>query len=44
MFQIALFAIIGAIINANPAYWIVYGFFCVVWFFKFMYDIGKNMK
>ena len=31
MFEIALFALIGAMINAWPAYWIVFGIYCFVW-------------
>lgn len=31
MLGIALFALIGAMLNAWPAYWIVYGLYCFTW-------------
>ena len=37
--SIVLFAIIGATINANSAYWICFAIYCVIWFVKLIITI-----
>ena len=31
--SVALFAMIGAMLNAKTAYWIIFGFYCAAWLF-----------
>lgn len=40
--SIVLFAIIGAAINANAAYWICYGVFCALKVTKLIIKLCKN--
>lgn len=42
--SIALFAIIGATINAGTAYWLCFGVFCVIKLITYIYNIYEIAK
>lgn len=44
MMSIVLFAMIGAMLDAGVAYWIIFGCYCVGWFCKFLINLGKQME
>lgn len=40
--SIALFAMIGAMLDAGAAYWIIFGFYCALWLLKHTIKITIN--
>lgn len=42
MLGIALLAMIGAMLHAWTAYWIVFGFYCAFWAIQTIIKLAKN--